>query len=159
MSFLSSIFSSSAGNIIDSVGNVLDKVITTKGETKQLENEMRKAEQAYVLEMAKLGIEERKAELEDISSARTTAATIQTSATATLLSKNTGPFLALGTTCLTFILFLVIIFLHPDHDTKDIILYILGALTASLTQIYSFYFGSSQGSHDKQVAINSLHSK
>jgi len=159
MNFLSRFLSSGAGNIIDSVGNVLDKVITTKGETKQLENEMRKAEQAYIIEMSKLGIEERKAELEDIASARTAAATIQTSAAATLLSKNTGPYLALGTVCLTFLLFLIMIFLHPNRDTKEVILYILGVLSASVTQIFSFYFGSSQSSHDKQVAINDLQKK
>lgn len=159
MSFLSNIFSSGAGSIIDSVANVLDKVITTKGETKQLDNEMRKAEQAYNLEMAKLGLDERKAELEDVSSARSTAATIQTSANATRLSKNTGPYLALGTVALTFILFFVMLILHPDQSTKEVILYILGVLSAIVTQIFAFYFGSSQGSHDKQGFINALNAK
>ena len=39
---------------------------------------------------------------------------------------------------------------------KDILIYILGALTTVSTQVASFYFGSSQGSKDKQKSIDSI---
>jgi hypothetical protein len=41
-------------------------------------------------------------------------------------------------------------------ESKDVIIYILGALSAILGQVYSYYFGSSQGSADKQKTINSF---
>jgi hypothetical protein len=34
-------------------------------------------------------------------------------------------------------------------ESRDIILYILGVLSAIITKIFSFYLGSSQGSQDK----------
>ena len=41
MSFISDIFSGGAGKLVDSVGNVLDKVVTTKGEIMQQELEIK----------------------------------------------------------------------------------------------------------------------
>jgi len=36
-----------------------------------------------------------------------------------------------------------------DPSRKDILIYVLGVLSAIATQIVSYYFGSSQGSKDK----------
>jgi hypothetical protein len=52
----------------------------------------------------------------------------------------------------------VLIF-QPDvasEKAKDIIIYVLGVLSAIITQVFSFYFGSSQGSVDKSRAIERL---
>lgn len=162
MSILSNLFAGGAGKLADGIGNILDKVITTDKERMSLDNEMRKAEQQFQLENRKLDLQEREAELADAKSARDTASVIQTSANATLLSKNTGPYLALGTVALTFILFFAVLFLNKQlvaSNTKDVVIYILGVLSAVVTQIFSFYFGSSQGSHDKQGMLNALNSK
>jgi len=156
MGLLQRIFSGEAGSVIDSVGKIVDNLVTTKGEKMQLDNELRRAEQQFQLDNRKLDIQERELELSDTKSARDTATAIQTSANATTLSKNTGSYLALSTVALTFVLFFVMIFMHPDQGTKEVILYILGVLSAIVTQIFSFYFGSSQGSHDKQGFINGL---
>jgi hypothetical protein len=46
---------------------------------------------------------------------------------------------------------------HPeDANKKDIVLYVLGVLSGLLTQIYSYYFGSSQGSNTKTEIINTM---
>jgi hypothetical protein len=37
---------------------------------------------------------------------------------------------------------------------KDLVVYILGVLSAVVTQIFSYYFGSSQGSARKTDQIN-----
>ena len=37
---------------------------------------------------------------------------------------------------------------------KDIVIYILGVLSAAVTQILGYYFGSSKGSADKTNALN-----
>jgi hypothetical protein len=42
---------------------------------------------------------------------------------------------------------------------KDIVIYILGALTTVSTQVASYFFGSSQGSRDTQVMLHTMASK
>jgi hypothetical protein len=49
----------------------------------------------------------------------------------------------------SFILFGILIFVDVRPEAKDILIYILGVLSAAVTQILSYYFGSSQGSKDK----------
>ncbi len=46
-----------------------------------------------------------------------------------------------------------------EQSVKDIVLYVLGVLSAILTQIYSYYFGSSQGSANKHKMIESMQNK
>lgn len=149
MSFLKDLFSSGAETLVDSVGKVLDNVITTKEEKQQLDNEMKKAEIQFQLEDKRMSIE-------DTGNARQREIEIAKSDQATKLSKNILPILALGTVVLCFLLFYVLVFrpdMIPDR-TKDIIIYILGVLSAILTQIYSYYFGSSQSSADKNKFMN-----
>ena len=161
MSFITDLFSGGAGSIVDSVGKVLDNVITTKEEKMQLENELRKSEIQFQIDFKKLTNEEQKMFLDDISSARQRETQIQTSENATKLGKNVASFLALGTVALTLILFASLIFI-PSSDLgekKDIILYILGVLSATLTQIYSYYFGSSAGSAAKSQTLANIAQK
>lgn len=160
MGFLQNLFSGGAGNLVDSVGKVLDNVVTTKEEKMQLDNELRKSEQQFQLDMKKLSNEERQMILSDISSARQREMTVQTSEHATKLAKNISPYLALGTTFITLSLFFILIF-RPGtvpEASKEIILYILGVLSAILTQIYSYYFGSSAGSAEKSKTLAGMQS-
>ena len=161
MSFLTDLFSGGAGSVVDSVGKVLDNVITTKEEKLQLENELRQSEIQYQLDLKKLTNEEQKMYLDDISSARQREVQVQSSENSTRLGKNVASFLALGTTILTLALFFILIF-SPQligPDKKDIILYILGVLSATLTQIYSYYFGSSAGSAAKSRTLAAISDK
>lgn len=155
MGFLQNLFSGGASTLVDSVGKVLDNVTTTKEEKMQLENEIRKSEMQFQLDLKKLSNEEQQMILGDINSARIREAQVQTSENATKLSKNVSPYLALGTTFITLTLFFILIFRPTTvpESSKEIILYILGVLSAILTQIYSYYFGSSAGSADKARTI------
>ena len=121
----------------------------------QLDNEMRKSELQFQVNMKKLSNEEQQMILGDISSARQCEAQVQTSEYATKLAKNVSPYLALGTTFITLMLFFILIFRpgNVHQESKEIILYILGVLSAVLTQIYSYYFGSSAGSAAKSITI------
>jgi len=155
MGFLQDLFSGGANTLVDSVGKVLDNVVTTKEEKMQLENEIRKSEMQFQLDLKKLSNEEQQMILGDISSARQREVQVQTSEHATKLSKNVSPMLALGTVVIVLGLFYVLIF-SPNTvqgDSKDIVMYILGVLSAVLTQIYSYYFGSSAGSAAKSQTI------
>ncbi len=158
MGFITNLFAGGANSLVDSVGKVLDNVITTKGEKQELENEIRKSEMQYQLDLQKLSIDERRMVIEDTASARSREVEISKSEYATKLAKNVAPYLALGTVVLTFILFYVLIFKSEaiPTDKRDVILYILGVLSATLTQIYSYYFGSSAGSAAKQKQIEGM---
>jgi len=161
MSFIQNLFSGGAGSLVDSVGKVLDNVITTKEEKMQLDNEMKKSEMQFQLDIKKLSNEEQAMVLGDLNSARQREVQVQTSAYATELAKNVAPYLALGTTVITLGLFYVLIF-TPDvikGESKDVILYILGVLSAVLTQIYSYYFGSSAGSAAKSHTLANMQNK
>ena len=152
------IFGGGAAVLVEKVGNVIDNVVTTKEEKMQLENEIKKAEQEFQVEMKKLSIEEQQQVYQDLASARQRELTIQTSQYGTKLGKNTASFLALGTTILTFALFYLVIFYWTgkrdlQEGQKEVVIYILGVLSAIVTQIFSYYFGSSAGSAKKSEMI------
>ncbi len=128
---------------------VLDKV---------LPNPEAKAEaQAKLMEMAQQGqLAQLEAQVKDMQSARDREVQIATSASAPTLNKIVTPILALGTVGLTFILFGVIIFVDVDADSKDILIYVLGALTSAVTMVLGYYFGSSAGSKEKSAQLDEI---
>jgi len=103
------------------------------------------------IEDNKLDLAELEMRLKDVSSARDRETAIATSKDAPLINKIVTPILALGLLALTFILFGVVMFDNTpvESSRKDILIYVLGVLSAIATQIVSYYFGSSQGSKDK----------
>src|SRR5450631_2739193 len=110
MGFIQKLFSGGASELINAIGNTLDKVITTRGEKMQLELELKKADQQYEIDVKNLVLEEQKMLIGDTDSARKRDTDIQTSPNASHLSKNVPPILAMGTTLLTFTLFGLLMF-------------------------------------------------
>jgi hypothetical protein len=121
------------------------------------------------LENNKIGFEESKLELEhykvqlaDIADARANMSNILTNPNVPWYAKSIQPGLAVGVVVLTFIIFGCFIALldGPNTDAvqakKEVFLYILGVLSAALTQILGFYFGSSQGSAAKSAQISQV---
>ena len=97
-------------------------------------------------------------EVEDRKSARDREAQISTSADAPLLNKIVLPVLAIGVMVLSFVLFYIVAF---DGDivtarNKDVIIYILGVLSAIDTQIVQYYFGSSSGSTQTRSFLENM---
>ena len=97
-----------------------------------------------------------KAILADKANARDREARVVESQNAPLINKIVTPALALGVTGLSFVLFAVLIFVEVKPEAKDILIYILGVLSAAVTQILSYYFGSSVGSKDKGDQLRSI---
>jgi hypothetical protein len=128
---------------------VLDKVLPDPGA---------KAEaQAKLMEMAQKGqLAELESHVKEMDSARKREIEIATSAAAPILNKIVTPILALGTVGLTFILFAVIIFVDVDANSKDILIYVLGALTSAVTMVLGYYFGSSAGSKEKSQQLDDI---
>jgi len=123
---------------------------------------LKTAEMEHEEELLRLRIEENKldlAELEmrlkDTDSARDREVAIATSDKAPLLNKIVTPVLALSILLLTFVLFGVVMFDNSPVEAtrKDILIYVLGVLSAIASQIVSYYFGSSQSSKDKTEAL------
>ena len=144
MSFLTDLFSGGASKLVDSVGNTLDKVITTKAEKMQLDNEMQKAEMDYQLDLQKLSLEERQMMYQDTASARQREVAINQSPASTKLGRNIA---------------YILIFTHrlsdkDDEASRQVVIYILGVLSALLTQVYGYYFGSSAGSAAKTQILD-----
>jgi len=113
--------------------------------------------QAKLIELAQKGeLAQLEAHVKEMQSARDREIQIATSEFAPLINKIVTPILALGTVVLSFILFGIIIFVDVDTESKDIIIYVLGALTSAVTMILSYYFGSSSGSKEKSHQLDEL---
>jgi hypothetical protein len=107
------------------------------------------------LEEDKLDLAELQARLKDTNDAREREVQIANSDKAPLINKIVTPVLALSILLLTFILFGVVMFdgSPVEASRKDILIYVLGVLSAIASQIVSYYFGSSQSSKDKTDAL------
>jgi hypothetical protein len=121
------------------------------------------------LEDNKLAFEETKAYLVDVADARKNQSAILMSAEAPWYAKAVQPALAAFVVLATVTLFSMFVYWsgdsgkvdaagHPvpgiNATQKDIIIYILGVLSAAVTQILGYYFGSSKGSAEKSKAID-----
>jgi hypothetical protein len=165
--FLTSLFSSGATSLVTAVGDAIDKVVTSDEERKELDNELAKSNMQFQVQMATLSVQEAQAYLADTASARDNQSRIQESEHASWLSKNIHSVLAASIIGLTFFMYWYIAFsddssskiMAPNSPMKDIVIYILGALTTVATQVVSYFFGSSSGSADKSKAINSIMNK
>jgi len=137
------------GAILSIGEKVLDKVMPDPNA---------KAEaQAKLMEMAQKGqLAELEAMGKEMESARNREIQIATSEFAPMLNKIVTPVLALGTVALTFILYGIIIFTDVNEQSKDILIYVLGALTSAVTMVLGYYFGSSAGSKEKDSKIKDL---
>jgi hypothetical protein len=137
------------GAILSIGEKVLDKVMPDPNA---------KAEaQAKLMEMAQKGeLAQLESHVKEMQSARDREIQIATSEFAPMLNKIVTPILALGTVALTFILYAIIIFTDVDEQSKDILIYVLGALTSAVTMVLGYYFGSSAGSKEKSAQIDDL---
>ena len=137
------------GAILSIGEKVLDKVMPDPNA---------KAEaQAKLMEMAQRGeLAQLESHVKEMQSARDREIQIATSEAAPMLNKIVTPVLALGTVGLTFILFGVIIFVDVDADSKDILIYVLGALTSAVTMVLGYYFGSSAGRKEKSQQLDEI---
>jgi hypothetical protein len=137
------------GAILSIGEKVLDKVMPDPNAKAEAQAKlMALAQQGQLAELEAMG--------KEMESARNREIQIATSDAAPMLNKIVTPVLALGTVGLTFILFGVIIFTDVDADSKDILIYVLGALTSAVTMVLGYYFGSSAGSKEKDSKIKDM---
>jgi hypothetical protein len=106
--------------------------------------------------LAEIDLAKLQAHYAEMDSARNREIAVAGNANVPVLNKIVTPVLALGVVGLSFILFAILIFVDVKPEAKDILIYILGVLSAAVTQILSYYFGSSQGSKDKEDKLKGL---
>lgn len=153
--FLNKIFSGGAGQVVESVANVVDKFVQTKEEKDAANLELQKVLNSHLELMEQEATKQLEVYQKEMDSARNREIQIATAEKAPLLNKIITPILALAVVTLTFILFYILMFREVGNE-KDIIIYVLGVLSAVCTQVISYYFGSSQGSAQKQTQIDKL---
>ena len=128
---------------------VLDRVIPDPKAKQKAIEALKELDQKG--ELAKI-----EAEFADKQSAREREMKIAYSEFAPMLNKIVTPILALGTVILAFGLFLVIIFVEVNPQSKDILIYVLGTLSSAVTMVLGYYFGSSLSSKDKTKELSDL---
>lgn len=129
-----------------------EQIVALKTAEMEHEEELRR----LALEDRKLTLSEINMQFEDVAGARDREVQIATSDKAPLLNKLITPLLAIVVLLLTFSLFGIVMF-DPepvDPTRKDLLVYVLGVLSAISTQIVGYYFGSSLGSKEKQETLD-----
>ena len=164
MGFITDFFSGGTSSLVTAVGDAIDKNFTSDEERKELDNELAKSSMQFQVQMATLSLDEQRAYLADTDSARDNQSRVQESEHASWLAKNVQPMLAVCIIGLTFFMYWYIVFgsgdnnklMDPNSPMKDIVIYILGALTTVATQVVSYFFGSSSGSADKSKTLHAI---
>ena len=107
------------------------------------------------LEDNKLDLARYELSLKDTGNARKREIEIASAENAPLLNKVITPILALAIIGITMGLFSMVMFDNTpvEPSRKDILIYVLGVLSAVSTQVASYYFGSSSGSKEKTDAL------
>ena len=136
---------------LEFAGKVVDRIWPDATEQQKAEASARIAELAHEESIFA-------AEVDDKKSAREREANIATSDAAPTFNKVITPLLAIGVLVLSFVLFYIVAF---DSDVvtarnKDVIIYILGVLSAIDTQVIQYYFGSSSGSTQTRAFLEGM---
>lgn len=143
------------GSGIKAVTGLIDKFNLSKEEKEQFSLEYAKLEAERDRIKTEAAIKEIEAHAAEMESARAREIAIATSEKAPLINKIITPILGFSIVLLTFILFYIVLFRTLGAE-KDVVIYILGVLSAITTQIISYYFGSSSGSTKKDDTINKM---
>ena len=136
---------------LEFAGKVVDRIWPDATESQKAEASRAIAEMAHNENLFK-------AEVDDRASARDRESQIAVAEAAPILNKIVTPVLAIGVVVLTLLLFAVVLFQSGaiDATRKDLAIYVLGALTTVVTQVISYYFGSSSGSVQKTDYIERM---
>lgn len=146
------------GALLDIGSKLIDRFLPDPEQRAKAQYELLKMEKDG--ELAKMANDTELAKIyaADLDSARKRESEIVTSEAAPLINKIITPILAASVLLMTFVLFGLVLFDdgNIDPSRKDILIYVLGVLSAIATQIVSYYFGSSQGSAAKNHAIDKM---
>lgn len=156
--FLGKIFSGGAGNIVESVGKVIDNLTISKEEKAQINAEIQKEVNRHVETMTEHANKATEMYLKDVADAR--AMQIAALNQSDKFAKRFIYFLAAGVVTITMLYDFLFFYVEYPAKNHDIINMIAGVLnTSCLVMILSFFFGSSKSSDDKQKQMEKMMEK
>lgn len=143
--------------------NIEDALKTEEGKIKLLEAQTKHEQMLNDFVLAKREQELREVELDNknTADARSSNAAIATSDHAPWYQKALLPamaiLMALGFFgCFGALLSLSIMNIHLDDNSRDVLIYAFGVLSAGFMAVMNFLFGSSAGSREAQAAVASV---
>ncbi|NQY36150.1 MAG: hypothetical protein HRT37_14490 [Alteromonadaceae bacterium] len=154
MAWYSDLFNVGIDKVVGSVAKGLDSLITSDEERLELKLESTKAKQSFHLENRRLDLQEEELYIKDVQSARVQQTKVQESENASMLAKNIQPVLAIVVTFATIGLFYLVMFQGmPKEGDPNIIMFVLGSLSAAFTMVLGYFFGSTKSSAEKTQLI------
>lgn len=152
---LGNIFGKGAGEVIDSVGNIIDNVVTTKEEKELLKIELSKEINRATEAMADKALKEVELEYNEMNSARTRQVEMAKAG-----AKDSVPSVLAYISVIGFILIVIglAIFGFGTLSAEQALLVgsLLGTLGSNSTSVMNYYFGSSAGSRRKSDEMEEL---
>lgn len=143
------------GSVADLIKTVVTRVVKDPQQQAEIALQVEQLKQSGELAEMTNATDLFKAEVDDRKSARDRDTEVNISENAPFISKIITPVLAAGIVLLTFTLFGLVMFQNQiiDPSKKDIVIYVLGALTTVLSQVISYYFGSTSASTKRNDAM------
>lgn len=157
--FLTKIFSSGAGELINSIGKVVDNLVTSKEEKETLKQALIQEVNRNVERMTELSNQETELYLKDVSSAREANARIQESDKSSWLSKNVAYILDFVFVISFLIMLFVIIYKQVPETNKELFYTAFGLLGGYVSTVINFHRGTSKGSEDKSKQLHEISKK
>jgi len=156
LGFLKNLISGKGSEIIESVGNVADKFITTGQEKEEFKAEIQKEVNRHLETLGEQQNKELEIYLSDVANSREMNTKIQESDKASWLSKNIA-YIIDGIFVVSFISMLVLIFMKAvPEENKELFYTGFGVLGAMLSTVVNFHRGTSIGSERKQKQLEKL---
>ena len=153
---IKNVFSGGGGKLVDSVKGMIQEFHMSPEDKAKLEQALLETTNKHIEAMEQEMTKQLDVQVKEMDSARKREMDIATSEKAPLLNKIVTPVLALSIVGLAFVLFYMIMFKGISGVEKDILIYVLGALTGFVGMVLSYYFGSSIGSHQKQERLDKI---
>jgi hypothetical protein len=163
--WLTKLFSTGGKAIVDSVGNILDEVITNKEEKAQKLLEIEKEVNRHIETLGIQANDELELQLKDVADSRANNTQIQNSDKASWLAKNISYcidiFVAMIWGCMTAYIVGKWLNIIKSEATVDMtgVHGVYAAVCGMFTQVLSYHRGSSKGSEDKQKTIDLMNTK
>ena len=156
---IKNLFTGGASKLVDSANGLIDTLTLSKEEKEQFKVDFLKLSNEHIQIMEQEATKQMDIEFREMESARKREVDIATSENAPMLNKIITPLLALLVLGSTFLFWYIIIFKELDPKKEILISGIIGSLTTISMGVIGYYFGSSIGSHNKQIQMDKLANK
>ena len=152
--FLTKLIGSKGGDIVSSIGGVIDNLTMSKEEKAELNIKLTEAVNKHIEVLGEQANKELELQLKDMSDARGREIQIATSDKVPLINKVITPILGLFVVASTIIIWALILFRHYEPKINEAI--IIGSLTTLACGVMNYYFGSSSGSKQKSEQLDKI---